>query len=435
MKKQACLSLYLCLMFSHIAISQEWNLENCLSYAYLNNKEILVDSKNLSLIGVDRKKSFSKLLPDLTFDADMDHYWEIPIQAYPAEIFGGEPRTTVTVPVGTSWTSNYGLTANLNLVSVDTWKTIKMYSLKKQAVQSSTKSLKKLLKKNVTIAYYSMQLQDKNRKIALERFEKYKLIHELILKQFNQGIIDKISLNYSISLLSELEENLKNKEADFQKSSLDLKFWIGFPLKKPLTVSRLEVIPSFLPGDFDVSLLPDFDKEKSKIELEKQKYLINKSSFYPKLSLVANYKKSGFGDDFEELRQGQSQFSSGFLGLRLSIPLLSANNIYNIKKQRIAINKSELEFEEYKEEREKTFLTNSIEMNNIIKVIKYGKKRLALSKENEDLSLEKIEKGIINMTELKKIQEEFLDAQDRLSLAELEYLKLYVKQNYLQSNN
>ncbi len=435
MKKQACLSLYLCLMFSHIAISQEWNLEKCLSFAYLNNKEILVDSKNLTLIELDRKMTFSKLLPELAFDANIDHYWEIPIQAYPGEIFGGEPGTTVTVPVGTSWTSNYGLTANLNLVSVDTWKTIKMYSLKKQAVQSSTKSLKKLLKKNVTIAYYSMQLQDKNRKIALERFEKYKLIHELILKQFNQGIIDKIAFNHSISILSELEENLKNKEADFQKSSLDLKFWIGFPLKKTLTIPALEVIPAFLPSDFDVSMLPDYDKEKSKIELEKQKHRIDKSSFYPKLSLVANYKKSGFGDDFEELQQTESQFSSGFLGLRLSIPLVSVKNIHNVKKQSVAIDKSELEFEKYKEEREKTFLTNTIEMNNIIKAIEYGKKQLRLSEENENLSLEKIEKGIINITELKTIQEEFLDAQDRLSLAQLEYLKLYVKQNYLQNYN
>ncbi len=435
MKKQTYLSLYLSIIFSYIAIGQEWSLKDCLSYAYLNNKEILTDSQNVNLSELDRKMSFSKLLPELVFDADIDHYWKIPTQAYPGELFGGEPGTRVNVPVGTSWTSNYGFTARINLINVDAWKTIKLNSLKKQAALSSTNSLKKILKRNITIAYYSMQLQEKNRKMALERYEKYKLIHELILKQFNEGIIDKISFNYSIGILSELEENLKNKEADLQKSSLDLKFWIGLPFKDALTVSSLELLPSFLPVDFDATSLPDFEKEESKVKLEKQKYLISKSFFYPNLSLVGNYKESGFSDDFDELLQKESQYGSGFVGLRLSIPLLSIKNIYRIKKQKVAINKSELAFEEYKKEREKTFLTTNIEIDNIKKAITYRKKRLELYKENEHLSLEKINKGIINMTELKKIQEESLNAQDILSLAILDYLKLYVKHNYLQSNN
>ena len=59
--------------------------------------------------------------------------------------------------------------------------------------------------------------------------------------------------------------------------------------------------------------------------------------------------------------------------------------------------------------------------------------KLRLAEENERLSIQKIESGIIDMLQLKQIQQDLMDEQNKYNQAITNYLKHYVESIYLQS--
>ncbi|MEX2592415.1 MAG: TolC family protein [Anditalea sp.] len=62
------------------------------------------------------------------------------------------------------------------------------------------------------------------------------------------------------------------------------------------------------------------------------------------------------------------------------------------------------------------------------------RENVQLAEENEMLSRKKIEKGIIDMVQLKQIQQDLNVAQEKLNTAELDFLGHVVEINYIQSN-
>jgi outer membrane protein TolC len=202
-----------------------------------NNKSLLSQAQNQSAATIDKKSAWAQLAPEVEFTADLDYYWQIPIQTFPAEIIGGEQGTFVAVPTGTPWMGNYGLQARMKLVDVEAWQNIKLSALRQQAAQSEFQSLKKLLSRNVSMASYMVQQQQENLNIARKRHDNYVEIHRLTAQQFDKGLTDKISFNQSASLLKKQEENHFKAASVLQNALLDLKFWMGYPLDSELSIN------------------------------------------------------------------------------------------------------------------------------------------------------------------------------------------------------
>ncbi|MDR1201587.1 MAG: TolC family protein, partial [Tannerellaceae bacterium] len=218
--------------------AQQWTLDSCLAYAMDNNKGLLSQTQNQLAATMAEKSAWAQLTPEVELAAGLDYYWQIPIQTFPAEIIGGEPGTFVAVPTGTPWMGNYGLQARMKLVDVEAWQNIKLSALRQQAAQSEFQSLKRLLSRNVSMAFYMVQQQQENLDIAGKRYRGYAEIHCLITQQFDKGLTDKISFNQSASLLKEQEENHGKAASILQNTLLDLKFWMGYPLDSELSVNN-----------------------------------------------------------------------------------------------------------------------------------------------------------------------------------------------------
>ena len=410
--------------------AQQWTIDSCLAYAMDNNKSLLSQAQSRSAAIIDKRTAWAQLAPEVEFAAGLDYYWQIPIQTFPAEIIGGEQGTFVAVPTGTPWMGNYGLQARMKLVDVEAWQNIKLSALRQQAAQSEFQSLKKLLSRNVSMAFYMVQQQQENLEIAQKRHDNYIEIHRLIAQQFDKGLTDKISFNQSASLLKEQEENHLKATFALQNALLDLKFWMGYPLDSELSINDEKAFFPSIDKGFSAELLPDYEVQKSKVDMAKQQYKSAIAGLYPTLNLKSGYGQSGFGE-----KLGQSDwYTSGFVGIGLSIPLVSLTKAYGPKRQKYLIKQAEYAFSAYRENQQKEYMQKTVLLNEALKSLQIQRESVELAEENEQLSRQKIEQGIINMVQLKQVQQDLTRLQQALSNAQINYLKQCMEINYLQSN-
>lgn len=235
MKRYFIVLVYIGSVFNLLS-AQEWTLDSCISYALQNNKDLLTKSQDSYIAKWDKKTEQSKLLPQINLLAGADYYWKIPVQSYPGELLGQQSGTTVAIPIGTTWMANYGIDATWKIADVSVWQTIKLESLKQQATQASISSFAKLLERNVAMAFYATQIASENKEISQKRYQSYVMSHQLILDLFAQGLVDKISLNQSQSILNNYEDVHSQKLVDFENSLIDLKFWMGYDLDRPIDI-------------------------------------------------------------------------------------------------------------------------------------------------------------------------------------------------------
>lgn len=410
---------------------KKWSLDSCISYALNNNIDLLSNLQFQKAVSIDKSASLGDLFPEIDFVSGLDYYWQIPIQTFPGELLGQQSGTFVAVRTGTPWMGNYGIQSSMNLINVEVWQNIKLKTLQKQAQKSEFLSFQDLLIRNVKISYYIVQLQKRNLENIQKRYGIYLEIHQLIIQQFEKGLIDKISYNQSLAILKEREVLCTKSESELLNSQIDLKFWMGYPLDKEILIStendiyNLELLP------FEIELSPDFKYKKSKIDIAKQEYKLSISSLYPKLTLKSAYWQSGFGEKSNFISQSE-WFSSGYIGVNLTIPITSVTNIFELKKKKALIKYNELKFKHYLDNQHKKYLNEVILLNESLKILQIQKENFSLAEENEYLSIKKIGNGIIDMIQLKQIQQDLNIAQEFLNNSEINYIKHYVEITYLQ---
>ena len=435
MKRISFFPVFGCLIFlPWIAAAQHWTLDKCIDYAQQNN--LLMQSKQKLSLAADweRKSVIGRLAPKIDGKVGIDHYWEIPVQVFPGELVGQPAGTYVPIKLGTPWMGNIGIEANLNLVDPQTWQAIRLSALRQQAKKNELLSFEKLLSKYVRMAYYQVQVLNKGLSLAKESDHNYQQIHQLIIRQYDKGLTDKIALNQSVSLMKDLQNQRLTKKTEVQNALLDLKFWMDFPLGDTLLISNsgnMEILPAsgFIPEE-----LPDYESQKTKVSIAAQELKSARAAWYPSLSLRSYYSKMGFGQSLDFI--GESRWiGSGFIGLQLNLPLFSLSKMfYEPRKQKARFESAELEFSDYLNAQQKHYLEEQHLHLEAVQDLKIQEEKLKLARENVDLSYKKLEKGIINMIELRQAQQDLNEAAEKLNKSHQNLLQHAVELYYLTNH-
>jgi outer membrane protein TolC len=416
--------------------AQHFSMRQCLEYAASHNPELVLQGSRMSTAELESKATQSRFLPRLEGSAAMDHYWQIPVQVFPGQLLGQPEGSYIPVRLGTPWTGSYGIEASLDLVDASAWQQLRVKTLQKQLVSGEWISLKKGLLKNVQMAFLTAQLSQINLAVVAQQYVDYQESHRLVSLLFEKGLSDKIAVNQSGNIMRNLKETVTKNESDLRLSLLDLKFWMGYPMADSISVSQNESLSFREPvsRQFDPSLLPDDGIYLLKNDIASRQYSLAQSERYPRLSVNSGYSRLAFGQKVNFI-SNSSWFSSGFVGLRLRIPILDLNKmLYEPKRQKLLLETTRLEGLQYQQDQKRIWLREEILLKQAMESIAVQEKNLASARENQQLSQKKLDKGIINMIELKEVQEVLSQVRSKLYSAKLEYLKHYTELTHLQNN-
>lgn len=412
--------------------SPPWTLDQCLEYATVHNHQLLAENLSAQAAVQDRKAAAAKLLPEINIKGDISNYWKIPVQVFPGELVNKPPGTFVPVRMGTPWMGSYGADADLPLLDVQTWQRVKLARLQQQAAQSEYHSLLKTLLKNVRIAWYTAQQLQTYAAITTQLYENYRRTHELITLQLTKGFTDKIAFNQSAVLLKNREQEYLKANATLQQSYLDLKFWMGYPLETPLPLAPAEELPPLAIAAFNDQQLPGYESEQWKVELARQDYQSALAARYPGLHIKGTWEQLGFGDKSNFITRSP-WFTVGFAGVQLSMPLSLSSMIYHPRSRKAQWEAARQQLENYSNEQEKKYQQEKILLSQAAGNMTLQQENIRLATENEQLSTLKINKGIIDMIQLKEVQKDLYDAQQLLNEARMDFYKHYTEINYLQN--
>lgn len=432
MKKHFILIAFL-FFFSSIR-SQDWTLENCISYANKYNKELIEKTANNKISKIEEAIQYAEFLPEFDFNINSDHYWKIPVESYPAELLGGEEGTTIKIPIGTPWMSSYGINLRWKLFDIESINKLKLSVLHKKSSEISSSNYLKIIRKNVTLAFYSTQINRERMISSKKYFNDYNIIHNLIFEQLEKGLIDKITFNQSKNILINCKSQYIFDEKEYHSSMMNLKFWMGYPLCEEIRIPKNYENPIYLSQiTFIDELLPEYKDYENEILIAKQHRKIATSYFIPKVSLYGSYGQKGFGDNPSELFK-KKWYPSGYIGIGLNIPIFSFKDHKIIKKHNETILQKKYRMNTYLESQKKDFLITHIKLKSDWENIKIKQEQYKNSEECLLLSLEKVQQCIMDITQLQTVQRDFSTAKDELYNSYIEYVKHYIDINYLQNN-
>lgn len=414
--------------------AQEWTLDACLEYALLHNDELTAKKQKQESGDFQKKTAVSALLPEIDLSAALDHYWKIPVQVFPGELIGQPEGSFVPVRMGMPWMGNLGANASWNLLNPSTWENIKLATLQVQAAEEDVGSMKRLLTRNISMAYFQALHQQLLLELDTDRLNAHAHNHRLMGRLLEEGQIDQISFNVSKSLLNELEDARQQSRKSLDLALVDLKFWMGYPLTEPIELDTHEELPDTLTSrTFSREDSPDYARQLLQVEISRQQYKSIRSQYLPGLSLNSSFQKVGFGESLNFV-SNTGWFDVGFVGLQLKLPLLSMQKtLYRPQQYRSDLRAAELEFERYMQENERRFLKAKLSLESALNTWKSEEQNLELAMENEKLSRLKLEKGRMDLFEYRQIQQDFSLARQKAGDARLVYWQQLIELDYLQN--
>lgn len=422
--------------FQPLSAQPVWNLEKCLRYATAHNKELDVERSRSALAITETGDSKARLLPTISATASLDHYWQIPVQVFPGELTGQPQGTFIPVRLGTPWMGNASLLSEMPLIDASLWQQVKISILEQQLKAYDMQSAQQLIAKNVRMSYYSVLLNAEQRNVANARVQDFEESYRLINLNFEKGLTDQIAVNQSLALLKDLSDVAERIKASCDQALLDLKFWMGYPLPDRIMLDSTDLTAGWqdAPSQFSIQRLPDFAKDSLGALTATASLRQARAYLYPKLTMVSGYSRLGFGSEFSFITRSK-WFSSGYVGLRFSMPLLDLGRMhYQIRRERENLKLAVAKQEANAEVGARSFMIAKLRHSRASQQVAMLNEKRMLAEQNVTLASVKLEKGIIDMVQLKQVQDEMTLIQREQLAAKLQMLVEMVELEYLQGN-
>lgn len=436
MKSVLTMLIGLFLSINLVAQDQAFTLQEAIQYGLANQPDL--QQSLLEKQAADRLEKNAKLslLPDLHANGSLDHYWKIPVQAFPAELLGGEAGEFIPVRIGTPWYATAAIESNWEILNPELWKDIRIAALSKQMKEAAYQHQEALLIQNITQAYYNALLARQQRDFAQRNLANYDSLHQINAFKFEQGVIELIDKNRIHSLLLNAQSQFDQSQNNYENSKLQLKLWMGMSMDESLTLADANLHQPEVYEDtaFRVTAHPQYRLMHHQL-LQRQAQL-SKAGMrrLPKLSVYAGYSQLAYRNRFDFFDDTQNWFATGSVGLRLQVPLFSRGQISNnVQVARYDVSIAEQQLRKFTLEQQQRYQAVLNDLETSTNTIQRKQENLALAQENQQIAQYKYDQGLYDSADLLDVQREVLEAQQSYLRAYADYYTAKATLQYLIS--
>lgn len=359
------------------------------------------------------QQSKSYLMP--TISGSFSGQYNMDLAATPLPDFTSEdPEATVIRQIGLAYNYNAGISLYQELFNRSNRLNSKISKLSMEMESVSKSAYEEMLKEQVSLHYYTSLVAKRAIEIGQEDIRSAENIYKLSTEKFDQGLIDVITLNSSKINLNTVKQSLNaNRQLSIQ-SVTELKKLFGMlPEDSLLFTSSLDYyLPEVYVAD---QLKENLSLKNAELQLQQaDNYLkISQSSFLPTLSFNTYLGQQQFRDEFGLGFSNDSWTNYSYLSLNLSVPIFSGfNNSRNLKKskfdQQVAANEK-LKTQKYAVLEDQRLISD---YNISLEDAKSSLENYQLYKENQLLTYQKYEEGLISLENYLRVFEDYIKAEN-----------------------
>jgi outer membrane protein TolC len=249
----------------------------------------------------------------------------LPVNVFPAEVFGGAPGTYKEIQTGVQYSTVANNYLDIKVLNPQGWENLRLAKLNIELTNSNNELTLKNLRDNITITYYNIINLQEQLKSNAENIKVADTLYQIVANRYNAGLVKSQDVNDSKVTLLTAEENKRQAAFLLEQYYTSLKILCDIPdsvaisivesptekIKQPIAVAvvnRLEINNNLL-------------KEK----IAQSNIRNAKLAFSPTASFVFSNSYQTFNTSFTVL--GGNWINSNYIGLRLNIPIPSANAI------------------------------------------------------------------------------------------------------------
>jgi outer membrane protein len=402
----------------HDTLSSKVTLAQCISYALANQALIKQSQLDEDITRRDIRIALSGWYPQLEFDANLQHYLQVPTAYYPNVLNPSSPlpyqTTSNNVSVGI-FSANQTLYSNSLLFAASTSK-----ELRKQASEN-TENSKINTYVDVTKAFFDVLLTEQQLSVLDEDIVRLQKNYKDAFSLYENGLTDKIDYQRTeISLSNAMAQKRSASEALKTKYSV-LKHLMGVVPEKNLTVSydSTKFESDIL---YDTAKNLDYNKRieyqlmQSSLNLQHTEINYYRWSFIPTLSAFFDYEPSFQNNSFPDLYN--TNYPTSLIGLKLTIPLFQGTSrLQNLSKAKLQFKRLELGAEYLKSEISSEYVSALSGYVSNLNELKVAKNNITVAKEIFNTVKYQYDKGI-------KAYLEVIVSETDLRTAELNYLNI-----------
>ncbi|MEL6560112.1 MAG: TolC family protein [Bacteroidota bacterium] len=389
------------------------SLQDALKLGFDQNPDYQNFLLNQEQAELSYKQSKSYRLPNITGSFNGQRNVDLPTTPLPAEIFGGEPGTTINTQFGQEYTYNAGININKQLFNRSMSLQSKLMKMSSEMVAIEKEQFQELLTQQISLYYYTALTSQKAISISKMDLETTLEISSLTKDRYEQGLIDLVAYNKALISENGVKQNLLSSEQLLSDCLTELKILMGMGLEDQLLMTE-EItyeLPALLQADQLNSNLKVMNAE-SKMNQADLNVKISQSALLPSLSINSYFGRQQFRDDFGLSLNSDSWSDYSYLSLNLSIPIFNGfSNRREIKKNKINYNMAQNDHKEAEK-------TAKLEDQLLIKQYQSGRREATLAEDNfnltavnEELTYQKYEEGLISLDAYLRVFEEYLRAE------------------------
>jgi len=426
LKKYTKLLGLLFLIITNVSIGQttqdnlpsKVTLSQCLTFALSNQSLIKQSSLDEDITKKDIGIALSGWFPQLEFDANLQHYVQIPIAYYPNVLNPAAPiafpTTLSNVSAGT-FSATQTLYSSRLLFAARTSKEIK-----KQASEN-TQNSKINTYVDVTKAFFNVLLTTQQLNVLNEDILRLQRNYKDAYNLYKDGLTDNIDYQRAQISLSNAQAQKKSLEEALKARYSILKQAMGVVPEKNLTVlydsSNYE--KDIL---MDTTKFLDYDKRveyqsmQTTMKLQSTEISYNKWSFLPTLSAFYDYNPLFENNQFSELYN--KNYPTSLFGLKLTLPIFQGmSRVENVSKAKLQYKRLQFGMDYLKSAINSEYTVALASYKSNLNELKTAKSNIDIAKKIYNTVKYQYDKGI-------KAYLEVIVSETDLRTAELNYLNI-----------
>lgn len=408
-----------------------YSLDDCIEFALKNQLTIqnaIIDEN----IAEEQVRGFRGLgLPQISGSLSVTDQEIVPTVGVPQDQFvpGGDPNVVQNIKFGIQWSADASLTINQMLFDGSFFVGLEASRRLQDLQRVNTKRTKVETAYQVSTAYYTVMVAEKQMKLLDVNIEQVKdlLFNTNALNQegFVEKIdVDRLRINYQ-NLLTEREK----VENQVKTTKQLLKFQMGMDLDTDLyltdTISDPDQIPPFQGAQAEGS----FHNKRIEYQLlatRRDLQILNQRRFrvsrLPSLYLFAQGNYQAFRVNFDFFDTNQEWFPALVFGVSLNIPIWDGfQTSAQIQETGWNIKKIENEMRQFQQAVNLEVSTARISIENAYKTLETRKKTMELAEEILRVSRIKYEEGVGSNLEVINDESQLRQSQNQYLTALYEY--------------
>ena len=411
---------------SFLYSQQVITLKQAIEYALQNKAD--AQRAKLDITNADALITEAKAgaLPRINGSANLTYNPILQKSALPGEFFGA-PGTVIMVPFGQKWIAGAGVQLQQALFNQQVFIGLKAAKSTKEFYQLNADLTDEQIIERVSNAYFQVFTVQQNKETLESSYQSTEKVRNIIKSLFDNGLAKKIDLDRTNVTLTNIDTNIRQVKNGVTQSENALKFYMGMPIENPIQLVKedMEITPHLLENTVSSDNRTEIKvllKNKELLEYNKK---ATEASYYPTVSLLANYNWQGMGNKFP-LTNGKSNgvywsdYSS--IGLGVNIPIFNGFSIKSkVQQAQIDIDKLSLNIKDTKLGLDLAYQNAKSQIENSLASLDNQKANVKLAEDVLANTRSNYQYGLANLTDLLDAENALVQAKNNYNTAILDY--------------